>query len=118
MKKIILFIIIVSAVSSCRKNENIFKLTENQSMLMYGKGQGQDAAINPYGNQDCEAVVRNLSRTEFSVRIKSTSGEREIITMKPKEKRVFQLPKGCQIYFDSESSAKVYLKFQKKSSFK
>jgi hypothetical protein len=51
------------------QEENNFKLDPSTSMLMTGKGPGQDGSINPFAGQDCVAVVANLANTPFSVRI-------------------------------------------------
>ena len=46
-----------------------FELAPNQSMLLYGKGSGQDATINPYDGQDCYAIVENFGEVPFTVRV-------------------------------------------------
>ena len=42
-----------------------FELKPSQSMLMTGKGPGQDGTINPFDGQDCYAIVENNGKREF-----------------------------------------------------
>lgn len=113
MKKLFLFLFVLGSTFSCRTTENVFILDGNQSMLMYGKGEGQDAAINPYEGRDCQAVVKNLSKSEISVRIQDKKGKYQSYPVKPGQREVIDLPKGYEIYLDSETAGEVYLKFKK-----
>ena len=65
---IILGVLLFNAYAYAQE-ENIFKLNPSTSMLMTGKGPGQEGSINPFADQDCVAVVANLANTPFSVRI-------------------------------------------------
>ena len=56
-----------------------FVLEPSQSMIMTGKGAGQDATINPYYGQDCYALIQNIGKRKFSVRIQKDG---EIINLK------------------------------------
>ena len=57
-----------------------FELKPGQSMLMFGKGPGQDATINPFEGQDCYAVVENLGRVECAVRVQTMGKAKVRIT--------------------------------------
>lgn len=46
-----------------------FELDTQQSMIMTGKGPGQDGTINPFYGEDCYAIVKNIGELEFSIRI-------------------------------------------------
>jgi hypothetical protein len=46
-----------------------FVLEPSQSMIMTGKGVGQDATINPYYGKICFALVKNIGQRKFSIRV-------------------------------------------------
>lgn len=77
-----------------------FIIEPNQSMIMTGKGPGQDATINPYFDQDCQAIVKNIGERSFSIRVqKGTEIIQEINIEKGQTKHV-KLAKGYQLYLD------------------
>ena len=84
----------------------VFELDRNQSMLMFGKGPGQDATINPYEGEDCFAVIKNLGTTEFSIRIQQKGKIIKILPVKKKEVKKVKLLVGYELYLDSESVEK------------
>ena len=57
MKSLILFLAICFFPQSEMLAQTDFVLEPSQSMIMTGKGTGQDATINPYYGQDCFAVT-------------------------------------------------------------
>ena len=59
----------LATTTTSAQKENKFKLDPSTNMLMTGKGPGQDGSINPFAGQDCVAVVENLAKAPFSVRI-------------------------------------------------
>ncbi len=69
MKNIGLLISCVLLMTMSAAAQTEFTVDPSQSMLMTGKGPGQDATINPYTGQDCYAIVENLGKYELSVRI-------------------------------------------------
>ena len=77
-----------------------FTLDESQSMLMTGKGPGQDATINPYDGQDCFALVTNRGRRSFSVRIQQNGQIMEEILVGKRETKKIVLLKGYELYLD------------------
>lgn len=96
--------------------QNTFELEPSQSMLMTGKGPGQDAVINPFSGQDCFAIIDNIGEKSFSVRLQSKGTILEIIPIKPKTSRKIQLLKGTELYLDTEYKTKARVKFQEKIS--
>jgi len=42
-----------------------FELEPSQSMVITGKGPGQDATINPYYGQACYAIVENTGEAFY-----------------------------------------------------
>ena len=72
-----------------------FVLEPSQSMIMTGKGSGQDGTINPYFGQDCYAIVRNIGKRQFSIRVqKKGKIIDEITILKGELKKV-----GCWINY-------------------
>ncbi len=69
MKNIILLLLVFAALQSCSTRDTVYALDPQQSMLIFGKGPGQDAAINPYEGQDCRAIVKNLGEGQVGVRV-------------------------------------------------
>ena len=100
MKKIILLLSVLLCIHFEGKAQTAFVLEPSQSMLMTGKGPGQDATINPYSGQDCYAIVKNIGEREFTVRVQQ--GETiivEISVPKNQTKKVTLL-KGYRLYLD------------------
>ena len=83
--------------------QTIFELDGSQSMLMTGKGPGQDATINPFQGEDCYAIIENLGNELFSVRIQQQGKIVEVITVKPKKKKKIKLLSGQELYLDSKT---------------
>ena len=102
-------IIIVLFLSTCTTTyaQTEFDLKASQSMLMTGKGPGQDGAINPYYGQDCYAIVENMGSKEFSVRIQKRGTIIEIIPILKNEVKKIKLLKDQELYLDSNTEAKV-----------
>ena len=69
MKALILFLTLTFLVHHETVAQDDFELEPYQTMLMTGKGPGQDGSINPYYGQDCYAIVENIGVGEFSIRI-------------------------------------------------
>ena len=84
------------------QKENNFRLDPSTSMLMTGKGPGQDGSINPYAGQDCVAVVANLANTPFSVRIQQNGVVLRTIEIGAKETKRIKLKGSEELYVDTE----------------
>lgn len=77
-----------------------FVLEPAQSMIMTGKGTGQDATINPYAGQDCYAIVENIGQIAFSVRVQQNGKIiKELPVLKDASIKV-KLLKGYELYLD------------------
>ena len=83
--------------------QTIFELDGSQSMLMTGKGPGQDATINPFQGEDCYAIIENLGNELFYLRIQHQGKIVEVITVKPKKKKKIKLLSGQELYLDSKT---------------
>ncbi len=77
-----------------------FVLEPSQSMIMTGKGVGQDATINPYYGQDCYAIVKNIGKRQFSIRVQQDGKIIEEITILKGELKKVKLLKGYELYLD------------------
>jgi hypothetical protein len=115
MTKYVLTVIILF-ISLSAVAQNTFELEPSQSMLMTGKGPGQDAVKNPFSNQDCIAVVDNIGEKPFSVRIQSKGEIIETISIKPKTSKRIEFKKGYELYLDTDYKTKARVKFQDKLS--
>jgi hypothetical protein len=80
-----------------------FNLKPNQSMLMFGKGPGQDATINPFEGETCYAVIQNLGETLFSVRIQQNGKVINTIEVNEGETKKIKLLVGHELYLDAET---------------
>jgi hypothetical protein len=70
MFKTLLSFFILAVFGALNVNaQTTFKLEPSQSMIITGKGPGQDATINPYDGQDCYAIIKNIGERKFTVRI-------------------------------------------------
>ena len=108
------FIILTSAVlSACVSSNSIFELSPSQSMSITGKGPGQDAANNPYSNQKSIAIIKNIGKNSFVIRVQNKGKLIDEITLNPSHKNAIILEKDSELYLDSEFASKARLKFKK-----
>lgn len=105
-----MFIVMAQA---CSSSQSILELTPEQSMLITGKGEGQDAAINPYKDVKSVALVENLEGTRFNVRIQNQGKVRDIVEIPLHEAKRFTLEKGDELYLDTEVKAKAKVTFRR-----
>ncbi len=80
-----------------------FTLDPTQSMLMTGKGPGQDATINPFEGEDCYAIIQNIGGQTFSVRIQKNSVIIDQIPVSKGEVKKIKLLSGQELYLDPNS---------------
>lgn len=97
------------------QSESIFELDPTQSMCITGKGPGQDAAINPYSDENSIGIVKNIGKNELSIRIQKDGKIIEEVTVRPKEKKKVELLKGYELYLDTEMKTKAKVTFKKGS---
>ena len=97
MKKL-LFLLLIPLLSFGQT----FELTNGQSMCMIGKGEGQDATINPYSDKEFSyALIENIGTVEFNIRVESVKKERREFIIKPNDKVVIKLYRNNILYFDA-----------------
>ena len=112
MKKLILLALIGTLVQSCYAQENILVLEPTQSMCITGKGAGQDAAINPFSDRDCYALVQNLGENNLTARVQQNGQIIQMIKVLPDENRRVMLKQGHELYFDCEGNTKAQVDFK------
>ena len=86
--------------------QTIFELDGQQSMLMMGKGPGQDATINPFEGEDCHVLIQNLGAELFSVRIQYKGEIVNITYVNPSQTKKIKLLMGQELYLDPEPRKK------------
>lgn len=113
MQKLASILFALTILVSCTPSKSIFELSPSQSMSITGKGPGQNAAFNPYGDGKSQAVVKNIGEHSFMVRVQEKG---EIITqipVSPMEIKKVVLEEGYELYLDSELASKAKLTFRK-----
>ncbi|AXG70153.1 hypothetical protein KORDIASMS9_02392 [Kordia sp. SMS9] len=108
---ILLFAMLFVSHSYAQKEKTIFKLKPSQNMLMTGKGPGQDGAINPYTDRNSIAIVENVGKNEFSIRLQYEGKVVRTVALAAGKTTKVGLPKGSQLYFDTEAETTVKLEF-------
>jgi PBP1b-binding outer membrane lipoprotein LpoB len=113
MKKLVTILMLAFVLQACSTSESIFELSPQQSMSITGKGPGQDAAFNPYGDMKSMASVKNLGKNSFTVRLQANGKIIDTVEVKPKMKEAFVLERGYELYLDSEQRGKAKVTFEK-----
>jgi len=99
MKKLILLLLLFIPLVSLGQT---FELTNGQSMCMIGKGEGQDATINPYSDKEFSyALIENIGTVEFNIRVESIEKEIREFIIKPSDKVVIKIYRADILYLDS-----------------
>lgn len=86
--------------ASHAQSQTTFTLQPSQSMIMTGKGKGQDATINPYYGQECIAVVKNIGMSSFSIRVQLDGKVIEEVPIQKGEIKKVKLLKNYRLYLD------------------
>ena len=102
MKKIFFQILVLFSLYFNSFAQTIFELDGQQSMLMTGKGPGQDATINPFEEEDCYVLIQNLGAELFSVRVQYKSEVVNITYVNPSQTKKIKLLMGQELYLDPE----------------
>ncbi len=113
MKFFLSTLLLLLTLTSCGSNDSVFELDPNQSMLMTGKGPGQDGAINPYYGEKSIAVIRNIGDAVFSVRIQENEEILKVIEVSPGDKKEIPLEATHRLYLDTAEKSKLKLTFKK-----
>ena len=86
--------------------QTVFELDTEQSMIMTGKGPGQDGTINPFYGQDCYAIIENIGQLKFSIRVQQGNSIIEEISILEGETKTVRLLKDYQLYLDPNPEGK------------
>jgi hypothetical protein len=98
MKKLLLVLLFLPLMSFGQS----FELTDGQSMCMIGKGEGQDATINPYADEEYSyALIENIGSVEFQIRLESIEKDIKQFSIKPSDKVVIKLNRNNVLYLDA-----------------
>ena len=114
MRIAFLLLFLVGTLHCVAQDKQIIELGDNQSMGITGKGPGQDGAINPYSAEESYALVSNLGKNEFSVRIQNGREVLRAVPVKPGQTKRIDLAKNEQVYFDSDLPTKTQIEFRRK----
>lgn len=82
------------------KAQTEFILEPSQSMIMTGKGPGQDATINPYFGEDCFAIIKNIGKRVFTIRVQQNGTIIKEISIQKGDQIKVLLLKGYELYLD------------------
>ena len=100
MKTLILTISLMFLTQLEVKAQMEFVLEPSQSMIMTGKGPGQDATINPYFGEDCFAIIKNIGKRMFTVRVQQNGTIIKEISIQKGDQIKVLLLKGYELYLD------------------
>lgn len=100
MNKLLLLIPLSFLVFLETHAQTEFVLDPLQSMIMMGKGPGQDGTINPFYGQTCYAIVKNIGERPFSIRVQQKKEIIQALTIKKGESKNFKILKGYELYLD------------------
>jgi len=92
--------------------QTVIELDPQQSMLMTGKGPGQDAVINKYAGELCIVRVKNIGKQPVFVRIQLKGTIIHNSELDPRQRKEFKLDKSYELYLDSELATKVRVSFK------
>ena len=101
LKTLMLLISIFFIIQSELIAQITFVLEPTQSMIMTGKGPGQDGTINPYFGKDCYAIIKNIGKRTFSIRIQEDGKIVEEIPILKGDIKKVKLLKDYELYLDS-----------------
>jgi len=115
MKSLSLFLLLFISIQQTIDAQTDFVLDPSQSMLMTGKGAGQDGTINPYKGEDCLAIIENTGNADFSIRIQKKGKIINEIAISKGETKRFKLLKDQELYLDPnpKNIAKARVSYEK-----
>lgn len=106
MKKLAFIVLLILSCQLIGHAQAVFELNPNQSMLISGKGIGQDASVNPFEGEDCYARVKNIGNEIFTVRVQQKGKVIELVSLKSKEIVKVKFLIGYELYLDTKTRKK------------
>ena len=115
MKKLFYILLIHVFAISPAMGQTIIEIKPNQSMHLIGKGPGQESVINPYAGSKSAAIITNMGKKAFEIRIQVKGEIIDTITIEPGKSKEIELFKGQELYIDGdvESRSKAMVDFRK-----
>jgi len=115
MKKPLLIVMLILSGQLLVQAQTVFELASKQSMLITGKGIGQDATINPFAGEDCYAILKNIGNEIFFARVQNKGKVIEILPIKKNETAKVKLLTGYELYLDTKTrkQAKASIDYEK-----
>lgn len=101
------------SINVTSQEREIVTLKANQSMGIAGQNPGQNAAINPFANQDSIVIIENIGTNPFSIRVKDKEGKTTENQIDNNIIKKIKLFKGSILYFDSVKDATAAVTFKK-----
>lgn len=95
--------------SYAQKDESIFELAPSQSMIITGKG----AAVNPYMNGNSIAVIKNLGKNSFTIRVEYQGNLFQTRVLEAGKATMVSLRQGSELYLDTDLKGKAKVDFKK-----
>ena len=118
MKNPYLIVVLLFLVQYNVSAQEIIELPPTQSMLITGKGPGQDAAANPFTKDNSLGIVENIGKNDFTIRVQNKKGKiMESVTIKPGDTKEVRLLLGYELYLDSELEGKAKINYKKLNSY-
>lgn len=112
--KILLFTLCLATLTAVGAQETFtYKLKSKETIVVSGLGTDQDVAINPYKNEDCMAIIKNLGKRDFEIRTINKNEKTSITKIIPQEtKRIF-IEVGSALYLDANKATKASVSYQR-----
>lgn len=108
-----LIILVSLTLPFIASGQNVINLDPQQSMCITGKGQGQDAAINPYLGEASIATAENTGESALSVRIQEKGNFLYEVLIPANKVKEFRLEKDYVLYIDSTLEGQAKISFKK-----
>lgn len=112
MKKLLFLSLFAFLFSYTGFSQSLIELEPSQSMLLTGKGKGQDAVINPHSNGNSIAFVENIGDNPFSIRVQMDGEVLHTLEVDPETIEAVKLVKGYELYLDGDLRATAQIRFE------
>ena len=112
MKKLLIFSLFTFLFSYTGFSQTVLDLDPSQSMLVTGKGKGQDGAINPFSNGNSIAIVENVGDNVFTLRVQMDGEIVHTMDVQSGNTEAVKLMKGYELYIDNDQRGKASIKFE------
>ena len=108
-----LLLVLATLFQSCSTSKATIELDPLQSMVISGKGPGQDGTINPYLDTTSKAHVKNLGPAQFDIRVQNDGKIIDIFPIEANTTKTLILNQGDELYFDTDLATTTEVRFSK-----